>query len=110
MSTAIKRILQQSPDIHRYIGHTHFGERAIPRRRFITNAAGAVGLALGAAGRRSRFRCLRPGRSMTRTWLESRRSASPADAQIGALAALEGCRDRRLDPRPLYPRGSLVPE
>lgn len=48
MSVAIMSILQQSQNIHRYIGHTHFWEQTIPRRRFITKAAGAVGLALGS--------------------------------------------------------------
>src|SRR5713101_7011140 len=48
MSIAITKILQGSQDIPPYICHTHFRERAIPRRQFITKSAGAVGLALGA--------------------------------------------------------------
>ena len=40
----------QSQDGHRYVGHTHFWERAmLSRRQFMTTAAGATGAVLSSA-------------------------------------------------------------
>ena len=42
-------IIGQSHNGHRYVGHTHFWERALlSRRQFITAAAGATGVVLGS--------------------------------------------------------------
>ena len=41
--------LGKSHDGHRYVGHTHFWERALmSRRQFMTAAAGATGVVLGS--------------------------------------------------------------
>ena len=41
-------LLGQSADLHQYVGHTHFWERAMARRQFLMTTAGALGLALGS--------------------------------------------------------------
>jgi len=38
----------QSNDIHQYVGHPHFWDRAMARRQFLTTAAGTLGLVLGS--------------------------------------------------------------
>ena len=48
MSSAMIGLMQQYDDFHRYVGHQHFLQRAMPRRQFIAKAAGTVGLLLGS--------------------------------------------------------------
>src|SRR5713101_811586 len=48
MSSAMMSLMRQCDDVHRSIGHTHFWQRSMPRRQFITRAAGTFGLVLGS--------------------------------------------------------------
>lgn len=48
MSSAMMSLMRQCDDVHRSIGHAHFWQRAMPRRQFITKAAGTLGLVLGS--------------------------------------------------------------
>ena len=48
MSSAMMSLMRQCDDVHRSIGHTHFWQRPMPRRQFITKAAGTFGLVLGS--------------------------------------------------------------
>src|SRR5215469_7270521 len=48
MSAAMIGLMRQCYDFHRYVGHSHFWERAMPRRQFIAKAVGTVGLVLGS--------------------------------------------------------------
>jgi hypothetical protein len=48
MSLAMISLVHRCDDFHRYSGHSHFWQRAMPRRQFIAKAAGTVGLLLGS--------------------------------------------------------------
>jgi hypothetical protein len=48
MSLAMISLMHRGNDFHRYVGHQHFLQRAMPRRQFIAKAAGTVGLVLGS--------------------------------------------------------------
>ena len=48
MSSAMMSLMRQCDDVHRSIGHPHFWQRAMPRRQFITKAAGTFGVVLAS--------------------------------------------------------------